>query len=243
MYYPQNKIKTNLYTIGGEITDANGRDYKGYYWKDFKGRFFKGKTPNSTPQGVQLYPPLSSPNFAEINPNNETLTIVTDRGLAGPYNIFYTALRGINPNDDKLLINTTFPTPSESDYIMGYFNRFFFYKNNTQNFGETDSEAFKDVKNNQDKYPKGLYNLFTLKWLIKGNREKVINYNTTSVSNVERIFNDSSFASFLGYNYLKFYQEDENQQSSTLLPPPSSLTTYTSPTSGRGTSFSGGGGY
>jgi hypothetical protein len=240
MYYPKNKITTNLYTNGGEIY--------------FKGRFWRGKTPNSTPQGVQLFPPLTPPDFQSTNPNNENLVVVTNRGLAGPYNLRYISLKGIDPAANKLLIYEVKPLPTEEDYNRGYFSRFFFYKTNTRNFGETNSQSYRDAKNNRSKYPKGLYNLFTLRWLITGNKDRVTNFNTFSVSSIERSLNNNGFAPYLGYNYLEYYEERENLQSTRpfTAPPSTTLsspvtapipTTYSPPSSGGGTSFTGGGGY
>ena len=57
MYIPKNKIITNLHTnIGNpnsEIADSNtepffiketGTLYRGYYWKDYQGKYYTGKT-------------------------------------------------------------------------------------------------------------------------------------------------------------------------------------------------------
>ncbi len=215
MYYPQNKIKTNLYTEGGEIFSSIGRSYKGYYWKDFKGRFFTGKTPNATPNPTRLFPAPSQPDYQKTNFNPEELKIATHGGIIGrnSSNIRYMSIKGYDPANTKLLIPSTKVFPTEDDYNKGYFNRFFFYKTNTKNFGEMDSKTFKDIKINKQKYPRGLYNIFTLKWLIKGDKEKVANYNTFLVSDIERKLNDTGFAPSLNYNYLEFYQESGNQQS------------------------------
>jgi len=47
-YYPKNKIKSNLYTQGGEFIYASNKEsYVGDYHELSTGRFFTGKTPNS----------------------------------------------------------------------------------------------------------------------------------------------------------------------------------------------------
>jgi len=47
-YIPKNKIKSNLYTQGGEfIYTSTNNNYVGYYHKLSTGKFFTGATPNS----------------------------------------------------------------------------------------------------------------------------------------------------------------------------------------------------
>lgn len=47
-YIPKNKIKSNLYTQGGEFTYISGNEpYIGDYHELYNGKFFTGKTPNS----------------------------------------------------------------------------------------------------------------------------------------------------------------------------------------------------
>jgi len=47
-YYPSSQIKTNIYSNGELITEF-GELYTGYYWKNSKGEFFSGRTPQDTP--------------------------------------------------------------------------------------------------------------------------------------------------------------------------------------------------
>jgi hypothetical protein len=56
-YYPLSQIVTNLYTGGNEFTfnsDGSG-EYVGYYWKNSKGEYYTGKTPQDIPLS-KLYP-------------------------------------------------------------------------------------------------------------------------------------------------------------------------------------------
>lgn len=52
MYYPKNKIKTNLNTLGGEYYFvSNGEQYVGFYYKLASGKAYTGKFPGD---GVNL---------------------------------------------------------------------------------------------------------------------------------------------------------------------------------------------
>lgn len=51
-YYPKNRIKTNLYTDGGEYRIlGTSNSYIGFYWSSYVGRFFTGKNPNDRAAG------------------------------------------------------------------------------------------------------------------------------------------------------------------------------------------------
>ena len=54
-YIPLNKIVTNIITDGNEYQFPNGQIYRGFYWKNYKGEFFTGKTPNDSPT-LQIFP-------------------------------------------------------------------------------------------------------------------------------------------------------------------------------------------
>jgi hypothetical protein len=59
-YIPKNKIKNNLYTLGGEFVYAsNNEEYIGDYYKLYNGKTFTGKTPND-PNSLELKPLLNT---------------------------------------------------------------------------------------------------------------------------------------------------------------------------------------
>ena len=50
MYIPANRIKPNLYTRGNEyVRKSNRKNYIGFYYSLWNGRFFTGKTQNDKP--------------------------------------------------------------------------------------------------------------------------------------------------------------------------------------------------
>lgn len=62
MYIPKNRIKTNLYTAGGEyVFKGNQEEYKGYFHSLYDGTFYTGRTPNDPPI-VEIINILNSSN-------------------------------------------------------------------------------------------------------------------------------------------------------------------------------------
>ena len=59
-YIPKNKIKTNLFTNGGEYTTANNKDYVGPYHKLSTGKVYSGGTFDSI-NSVELFSITNAP--------------------------------------------------------------------------------------------------------------------------------------------------------------------------------------
>ena len=59
MYIPKNRIKTNLYTSGGEwVVKSTGEEYIGFYHSLYTGESYTGKTQNDKPK--ELLAPLTN---------------------------------------------------------------------------------------------------------------------------------------------------------------------------------------
>jgi hypothetical protein len=55
-YFPKHYITPNQYTSGGEFAYKSSQiEYIGYYWKTGNGRFYTGKTPQSS-ETIELAP-------------------------------------------------------------------------------------------------------------------------------------------------------------------------------------------
>jgi hypothetical protein len=79
-YIPKNKVKSNLYTSGGEFAYASTQEmYTGDYYELSTGKFFTGKTPNSIgakelikiTDGEGDTPFLSSTPYSPILPTSQ----------------------------------------------------------------------------------------------------------------------------------------------------------------------------
>jgi hypothetical protein len=108
-YIPKNKIQTNLYTSGGEYAiSSSGKDYVGYYYKLYNGKYFTGKTPNDS-------------NIKELTKLNDGDGDASSIPTVIPYN--------------PLL-------PTEQDYQVGEFRRYFSIKRNQAIFTEISKETY-----------------------------------------------------------------------------------------------------
>lgn len=113
-YYPSTRIKTNLYTRGGEFFLPDGKSYTGKYYLTFDGKTFTGPNPVLgtnilllKSEREETFSRLPAPRpggvSAETFTQGATIATSTELGQLLPY----------------------YPIPLESDYARGYFTRYF----------------------------------------------------------------------------------------------------------------------
>lgn len=248
MYIPKNKIITNLYTNGLEINSPEnqqyfyivdtGEIYEGYYWKDYKGKYYTGKNPNEKPtlelqlKQINEIPIDSSPivEYTLSNSNTYPPTINSDEAnmwdplLPEEYeSIFFSSTE---PTRNLNLPSQYYPSPSKEDYKLGSFRRYFCVKANESVFLEIDSKTYDALFTHDKKWRWELYDPFYLEWVLTGDQNDVrtSNFNTTKIINVA----SKGFQKFLRFNYLKFYQSLSNE-STIEIPPRSTPPSPSSP--------------
>ena len=217
MYIPKNKIKTNLYTRGLEYEYlSNKEEYVGYYHKLYNGKFYTGKTPNDKP----VYELVT---ITSLTPQWE-LTPITGEGTYTSYTSnfdgevvpgqtqdmvgvdIYNALQGVDMT--KVLINPTpfYPKPTQEDYDLGVFTRYFCVKANETIYYEINKDDFEALRDKSKTYTHSLYIPFKLLWTISGDEKEVERTNYNMVLIKERRLKRLGLKEFLRGNYLKFYQ-------------------------------------
>ena len=203
LYYSPQKIETDLYTKGKEFYYLNGEEYIGYYWSKSNGTFFTGHNPNAdiikeifkkkkehknnTPKERLQYVPSSS---------------IDDNPLIKDYNY----LTG-NSNKSRLLPLPFYPNPTEEDYYLGSFNRYFVIKYNENAFVEINKSYFEAFNNKSPNVVWEYYNPFIVSWQLTGTKENVAKTNKNMVLLIEQVMNRKGLQQFLKENYLKFYKE------------------------------------
>ena len=217
MYIPKNKIKTNLYTRGLEYEYlSNKEEYVGYYHKLYNGKFYTGKTPNDkpvyelviitspTPQwestpitGEGTYTSYASNFDGEVVPGQTQDMVGVD---------IYNALQEVDMT--KVLINPTpfYPKPTQEDYNLGVFTRYFCVKANETIYYEINKDDFEALRDKKKTYTHALYTPFKLLWTISGDEKEVERTNYNMVLIKERRLKRLGLKEFLRGNYLKFYQ-------------------------------------
>jgi len=218
MYIPLNKIITNLYTSGNEyVTVSDKKDYVGFYFKTYEGRFYTGKTPNDTPVVELIKESSTMDSIWNLTFDEEVFTQYADNYdgevVPGQYQnlidtTVYNKLKKTNISQTKLVPQQSFPFPTEMDYNLGSFTRYFTVKTNEESYLEINKDTFTNLFNQNPTWGWIPYTIFKLTWTLTGNEEEVekSNYNITLIreSNLKR----AGLQQFLRFNYLKFYQSN-----------------------------------
>jgi hypothetical protein len=239
MYIPKNKIIPNLYTNGGEfVIEETQKDYKGFYYRLYSGDIYTGKTPNDTPsQKLSIISPSSEENIDYLF---STVALPIDGFIpdSDTYKeetiIDYGYLKKLDFNNLPTIELPTpyYPQPTEADYKLGEFQRYFCVKTNELIYTEVTKEQYEKFKNKDESVAWQYYIAFTLPWDISGKKEEVFKTNKNIVLITEQNIKRRGLQEFLRKNYLKFYEENlpqtPTQVSTQTTPPPPSPTRGTS---------------
>ena len=159
-YYPKNKVSPSQYTKGNEyVFISSGKDYIGYYYKAFDGKYFTGKTPTYNDFELVIAPDINNSSKDYFYRNN----IENNRIL----NILNPELKSL---PQTLLPKPTLVTPTGEDYTNGFFIRYFAKRINTNPIVifEIDEQTYDDLSSQSPKYNFALYDVISLSWQISG---------------------------------------------------------------------------
>jgi hypothetical protein len=205
MYYPKSQVTTNLYTNGGEYAKAqSGEVYIGPYWITSTGRAYTGTDPQT-------------PNYellAKIIPNSgqriENRTVV---GVTPPTEVFLTLEQQAYPLLDSDIIKPpkNLPTgiavkPTENDYKIGEFTRFFCKKQNEIKYLELNQDTFDRLVGKDPTIVWELYFAYSIPWTLVGDKETVFRTNKRITELAITRNKLIGFAQFLKNDYLKYYR-------------------------------------
>ncbi len=211
MYYPKSQIKTDLYTNGGEfVTSNDGVIYQGYYFSTSDGLYFTGRNPNN------------KPNFPlTLNLNSSLNPVISTSSSFSEVDSFYNYPIGYNPTLSLNTTNTSIPPspptqiislPTEDNYKLGEYQRYFASKDNEVRYIEITQEEYTKFVNREPNVDYFLYTTFKLPWLISGNRSEVVNVNKKTVERVISNLTLSGFKSYFKNRYDQYfkYSADSN---------------------------------
>jgi len=194
MYYPKSQIKTALYTNGDQFARFDTQqEYRGYYWKNSKGQFFTGKNPNDTPSVALV--PLKTNNSEEPSlPKNYS-------SWTNKYpNEVVDAKPGLSPQ-------ITHPKPTQDDYKLGTFTRYFTKKTNQSIYYETSKSDFDKLNKKDSSIKWQLYQPISLTWQITGDEDQVYKTNRNIVLITEKEQMLPGFRKIFRENYLQYYKQ------------------------------------
>jgi len=240
MYYPKSQIVINLYTNGQEyVIKSTSENYIGNYWKTSDGKFFTGKTPeDKNIQELTIVTSTFSQNSSSpsyIQPIQVDLALAYDAPYVGEnpdlYNerniLDYAKLKNIDTNSPpSLLLPSPFnPQPTQDDYALGEFTRYFCKKTNEVRYLEINKETYEKLAGQDPTYLWQVYTPFRYQWNISGEKEQVYSTNKKVTEHMITKFNLYSLNKFLKEDYLKFFKPSQSKNPSTSI-----LNTNTLPT-------------
>ena len=161
MYIPKNKISTNLYSRNDDLVyKSNQKKYTGYYYKTHDGRYFTGKNPDDgvNDELVKVEPTETgySPTTLQSKITFTDAPTIFDSIDAPGYSeemiVNYTSLKNIDLNKStyKHLPTSHYPKPTEDDYKLGVFTRYFCVKSNELVYYELDKKTYDKLMSHDE---------------------------------------------------------------------------------------------
>lgn len=216
MYYPLSQITPNLYTNGNEFIVTNTQEiYTGYYFKTSKGQFYTGRTPSDKPN--QLLTPLSKDFNTTVTTQTSTpgyIALEYDgneefyEGL--PFNpelvLNYVSLANINTNAKVYPVIYSPTTPTQQDYQIGEFRRYFCKKTNDLIYLEISEDTYNKILSKDPQIEYSLYLPFNISWQITGDKQQVARTNKNIVELTMKRLSLPKFSLYLKEDYIKYYK-------------------------------------
>jgi hypothetical protein len=202
MYYPLSQITSNLYTNGGEYVYKNNQEnYTGYYWKTSNGQIYTGKTPQDTP----TFELISVSNFTlPLAIQNSSIPVVINQN--NNVNVDYINFQSVNPNQITLT-PIYYPTqPTQQDYQIGEFRRYFVKKTNEIQYTEISKDQFDLLVAKDPQILWQLYFPFFIPWDITGIKEQVARTNKNIVDLTMKNLRLPRFNDYIKNDYTKYYK-------------------------------------
>lgn len=229
-YLPKHYVKTGLIANQGQfITKVDGTPYAGPYYEIGTGQIFSGlgpqdkssqeltrfgnleNPPGTTYQEVSVafnldvlnLKPGESSNYIQNNPDVNfqiyQAQMVDD----------YTKLKKYTEKDYKgrILPYGITPIPTEQDYNIGEYTRYFGKKVNENTYLEIDQTQYTGITKKDPAFFYEQYFAFFIPWSITGEESKVYQTNKNIVQ--RRVVNLQLFGfdKFIAGDYLKFYKK------------------------------------
>lgn len=198
-YVPKNRIQANLYTAGGEfyVPDVNP-NYIGYYYKLYTGENFTGKNPDDKPNYTLL--PIEGYNISDPERNNK-VSIVNNL-----VNLTYGILSGTDLSFTTSTPQLFFTQPTEQDYQLGEFRRYFCKKRNEFIYLEISQSDYDNLIQQSPTIDFTHWLPFNIPWTLTGDEKDVYNTNRNIVTLEEKNEKYYGFGKYLQEKYLRYYK-------------------------------------
>ena len=220
MYIPKSKIQTNLYTNGGEyILFSTGKNYTGYYYITSTNAAFTGKNPDvkdsetlisveafdQSPQDyVNKKYAINTLGVDAIIQNSKDTNIVTDY-----LKIKENRETGFNVNKPRQIPSYNPVLPTQKDYDLGVFVRYFCKKRSENSYIEIDKDTFNNLIERDSTITFDLYRPFKLPWTLtspNNDKNEVEQTNAKTVKVISVREKAPGLDVYLKFDYTKYYQ-------------------------------------
>jgi len=195
MYFPKSQITPNLYTNGDEFLIASTKvSYTGYYFKVSTGKYYTGRTPDDKPNEELIY--TQEKNYP-IQLKQQVITI--DPSISAIKNDKSSNKITFVPNYNPVL-------PTQQDYQIGEFRRYFCKRTNAVVYIEIDKDQYDLLLAKDDQILWQLYEPFNIPWNLNGDKQEVykINKNIVDLTSMKKKL--PKFGDYLKNDYLKYYK-------------------------------------
>ena len=123
-YYPLTRIIPNKYTRGNEFLLPNGTPYTGRYYITYDNKVYSGANPVIGKN--ELLTPIQKANVTnEYVSDYRNPTTAVDTLNPNPINVYNNVAKNAKLNARLTELTPYYPIPIESDYVRGYFTRYF----------------------------------------------------------------------------------------------------------------------
>jgi hypothetical protein len=196
MYYPLSQVTPNLYANGGEFQiKSTGTPYTGYYFKTSTGQYFTGRNQNDNPV-IEIIP-----YNASFTTNNTQIVLPEVTTLRSP---IYNSIKPIGTNQVfNPVYNPNIPT--QQDYQIGEYRRYFCKKTNEIIYLEIDQNTFDKLANQTPTILWQYYLPFFLPWNLTGTEEQVATVNRNIVLLTMKNLSLPQFDAYLKFDFTKYY--------------------------------------
>lgn len=198
-YIPKNRIQTNLYTAGEEFyVPGVISNYVGYYYKLFNGKSYTGKTPNDKPNYFLV--PIEEYNVDAVNTPSKIEILNSYETL------IYSEL--IDPPSSTTVYSPQlfYTQPTEDDYKLGEFQRYFCKKRNEFIYLEISQSEYDKLSQSDSTIDFKNWNPFQIPWTLTGDKNEVYYINRNIVLLEEKNNKFYGFGKYLREEYLRYYQ-------------------------------------
>ena len=205
MYYPKSQIKTDLTSNGNLAIKSTNKPYYGKYFTTSTGEFYTGLSPtNSSVELILISETTSTPTFEPAGMGDEGL----DLRFGTRSNYKYSPAIGLpDSSPNPLSPVSNFPKPTEEDYKVGEFQRYFCKKTNELFYLEISKNTFQQLTNNDPNIAFNLYNPISTPWSLTGTPQSVFNTNKKIISLIERNQKWYGFTSYFQDRFSEYYLE------------------------------------